>query len=45
LIEAINGAIEYGRGAVIACDVFIDENVWPIVPPGEAIFNQMTSEE
>lgn len=36
--------LKQGRGAVIACDISIDDNVWPIVPPGDAIFNQMTEE-
>lgn len=31
-------------GAVVACDVFIDENVAPIVPPGEAINHQLLVE-
>lgn len=30
-----------GKGGVIACEVFVDENVVPIVPPGEAIDNQL----
>lgn len=33
-----------GKGAVIACEIFIDENVSPIVPPGEAINNQMLTD-
>lgn len=32
------------KGAVIACEIFIDENVCPIVPPGEAINNQMLTD-
>jgi acetolactate synthase-1/2/3 large subunit len=42
LENAISEALATGRGAVIACEVFIDENVWPIVPPGDAINNQLT---
>jgi acetolactate synthase-1/2/3 large subunit len=41
LKSAISEAAGAGRGAVIACDVSIDENVWPIVPPGDAINNQL----
>ncbi|MDR1572626.1 MAG: biosynthetic-type acetolactate synthase large subunit [Clostridiales Family XIII bacterium] len=44
LERAVAEALEYGRGAVIACDIDIDENVWPIVPPGDAIHNQVTGE-
>jgi acetolactate synthase-1/2/3 large subunit len=44
LKKAVNEAMDYGKGAVIACDVYIDENVWPIVPPGDAISNQRTTE-
>jgi acetolactate synthase-1/2/3 large subunit len=44
LRAAIGEAREYGAGAVIACDLSIDENVWPIVPPGDAINNQVTQE-
>lgn len=44
LEDAIKTALRSGRGAVIACDVHIDENVWPIVPPGDAINNQLTEE-
>jgi acetolactate synthase-1/2/3 large subunit len=33
-----------GKGAVIACEIYTDENVWPIVPPGDAIFNLVTNE-
>jgi acetolactate synthase-1/2/3 large subunit len=41
LKSAISEALAEGRGAVIACEVCIDENVWPIVPPGDAINNQL----
>ncbi|MDR3295917.1 MAG: biosynthetic-type acetolactate synthase large subunit, partial [Clostridiales Family XIII bacterium] len=44
LEKAVSEALAYGKGAVIACDVYIDENVWPIVPPGDAISNQVTAE-
>jgi acetolactate synthase-1/2/3 large subunit len=44
LRAAISEALASGRGAVIACEVFIDENVWPIVPPGDAINNQLMKE-
>lgn len=43
--EALKNALEEakasGRGAVIACEIFVDENVAPIVPPGESIDNQL----
>ncbi|MDR2133038.1 MAG: biosynthetic-type acetolactate synthase large subunit [Clostridiales Family XIII bacterium] len=42
LRAAIADALAFGRGAVIACELSIDENVWPIVPPGDAINNQLT---
>lgn len=32
------------QGRVIVCDIHIDDNVFPIVPPGEAINNQVTEE-
>ena len=41
---AIGAARDTGRAAVICCDVFIDENVWPIVPPGDTIDNQRMEE-
>jgi acetolactate synthase-1/2/3 large subunit len=44
LKTAISEALATGLGAVIACEVFIDENVWPIVPPGDAINNQLANE-
>lgn len=44
LTDAIEDAKEKGKGAVIACEINIDENVWPIVPPGEAINNQVLAE-
>jgi acetolactate synthase-1/2/3 large subunit len=44
LRNAIDEAVSRKRGAVIACDIFLDENVWPIVPPGDAIVNQVTKE-
>ncbi|MEG1584007.1 MAG: biosynthetic-type acetolactate synthase large subunit, partial [Anaerovorax sp.] len=48
-IKALETAVEKakasGKGSVIACEIFVDENVWPIVPPGEAINNQVVSEE
>jgi acetolactate synthase-1/2/3 large subunit len=44
LREAIRDAVATGKGAVIACDIETDENVWPIVPPGDAIFNQVMEE-
>jgi acetolactate synthase-1/2/3 large subunit len=42
LRRAISEALAFGRGAVIACELSVDENVWPIVPPGDAINNQLT---
>ncbi|MDR0817139.1 MAG: biosynthetic-type acetolactate synthase large subunit [Clostridiales Family XIII bacterium] len=44
LRDAIEDARAKGKGAVIACDILTDENVWPIVPPGDAIFNLRTEE-
>jgi acetolactate synthase-1/2/3 large subunit len=41
---AIGEAKKTGKAAVIACDVEIEENVWPIVPPGDAIYNQRMEE-
>ena len=45
LDSAIAAARETGKAAVICCDVFIDENVWPIVPPGDSIENQVMEEQ
>jgi acetolactate synthase-1/2/3 large subunit len=42
LRAAIAEALAFGRGAVIACELSIDESVWPIVPPGDAIDKQLT---
>lgn len=42
--KALEEALQTGKGAVIACDISIDENVTPIVPPGEAINNQLLTE-
>ena len=44
LRKAVDEAIRGGKGGVIACDIYLDENVWPIVPPGEAIANLVTEE-
>jgi acetolactate synthase-1/2/3 large subunit len=44
LKSAIKDAKASGRAAVIAVDVGVDDNVWPIVPPGDAIFNLRTEE-
>lgn len=44
LKQAIRDAQAGGKGAVIACDIYTDENVWPIVPPGDAINHLVTSE-
>jgi acetolactate synthase I/II/III large subunit len=44
LIKALEDAKKSKTGTVIACDIFIDENVAPIVPPGEAINNQLLTE-
>lgn len=40
LKQALESAVSSGKGAVIVCDIEIDESVYPIVPPGEAINNQ-----
>lgn len=44
LKKALEDAKASGKGNVIACEVFIDENVAPIVPPGEAINNQLLTD-
>lgn len=44
LAAALEDAKAKGKGAVIACEIYVDENVWPIVPPGEAINNQVLAE-
>ncbi len=44
LKKALEDAKNSNRGTVIACEIFIDENVAPIVPPGEAINNQLLTE-
>ena len=44
LKDAIDKAKSFDKATVIACDIFIDENVWPIVPPGDNIDNQRISE-
>jgi acetolactate synthase-1/2/3 large subunit len=42
-IDGLKGAIAEakasGKAAVIAVDIDSDDSVWPIVPPGDAIFN------
>jgi acetolactate synthase-1/2/3 large subunit len=47
-IDALKGAIgkakKSGKAAVIAVDIDVDDSVWPIVPPGDAIFNLRTEE-
>jgi acetolactate synthase-1/2/3 large subunit len=44
LALALDAYDKTGIGGVIACDISIDQNVWPIVPPGDAINNQRTKE-
>ncbi len=44
LKSALEEAKSSKKGTVIACEIFIDENVVPIVPPGEAINNQLLTE-
>lgn len=44
LEEAVRRAQKSGKGGIIACEIFKDENVWPIVPPGEAIDKQVIKE-
>ena len=41
---AIKETNKTGKTSVIGCDVYIDENVWPIVPPGDTIENQRMEE-
>lgn len=42
--KALIEAKESGKGTVIACEIYVDENVAPIVPPGEAINNQLLTD-
>ena len=44
LKKAIAAARKTGKAAVIGCDIYIDENVWPIVPPGDTIDKLRDSE-
>jgi acetolactate synthase-1/2/3 large subunit len=44
LRKALTEAKSGKTGAVVACEIYIDENVAPIVPPGEAINNQLLTE-
>jgi acetolactate synthase-1/2/3 large subunit len=44
LREAATAARGSGKTEIIVCDIYIDENVWPIVPPGDAINNQVMKE-
>lgn len=41
LKESLNEAVSRDRATVIICDIEADECVFPIVPPGEAINNQV----
>lgn len=44
LKRALIQAKKNSSGSVIICDIHIDENVFPIVPPGEALNNQVSAE-
>jgi acetolactate synthase-1/2/3 large subunit len=44
LRDAIKEAKASGGAAVIAVELGVDDSVWPIVPPGDAIFNQRMEE-
>ncbi len=44
LAAALENAKANNKGTVIICDIHIDENVFPIVPPGEAINNPISEE-
>jgi acetolactate synthase-1/2/3 large subunit len=44
LKDAIASAKASGGAAVIAVDIDVDSSVWPIVPPGDAIYNLRTEE-
>jgi acetolactate synthase-1/2/3 large subunit len=44
LRDAIKEARASGGAAVIAVELGVDDSVWPIVPPGDAIFNQRMEE-
>lgn len=43
--EALKESKDSGKATLIVCDIYTDENVWPIVPPGDAINNQVMEEE
>jgi acetolactate synthase-1/2/3 large subunit len=47
-IKSLKAALEEvkarGKGAVIACEIFVDEDVAPMVPPGGAIDQQLLVE-
>jgi acetolactate synthase I/II/III large subunit len=47
-LEGLASALEEAKvnptGTVLICDIHIDENVFPIVPPGEALNNQVSAE-
>jgi acetolactate synthase-1/2/3 large subunit len=44
LKKAIDAALKTEKTAIIRCDILLDENVWPIVPPGDSIENQRYTE-
>ena len=44
LVKALEEAKNSKTGTVIACEILIDEKVAPIVPPGEAINNQLLTD-
>jgi acetolactate synthase-1/2/3 large subunit len=44
LDAVIKTAQKTGKTSLTCCDVYIDENVWPIVPPGDTIENQRMEE-
>jgi acetolactate synthase-1/2/3 large subunit len=44
LKKALEEAKNSKTGTLIACEIYIDENVAPIVPPGEAINNQLLTD-
>ena len=45
LKDAINAAVESGKGTVIVCDIDTNRDVFPMVPPGNAMHDQVLSAE
>lgn len=43
LAKAVKAAKKREKGTLIVCEINVDDNVFPMVPPGEAINNLVTS--